>query len=355
MTVFALFMYRRLHVASQSVILTLHHSTGLTSRISRLVTLTVPSTQDKHVLNFPQCNTIRGFSISASWCNVTVEETSVHFRVNNSKPASEILANLSAEDAKRLKVLRLEYDVLLSSGVRVPSNMTDDNWLKILRDFATIHARKNYYSYLFKREKTIENDKKKAEVRRAVHQSRLERIEEMKQDENYLPKNTMHLKILDNTVNKWYRNNLFYSLINGPHLIFDLAFEAAMTELELNDLARQIQSSHGVNKVDREPFHFHMCNMAPDGVVAKKLSSLIPNFDQMPITVTSEHYTSCYPASQLIYLSPNAPAVMTQFEHDAVYIIGGIVDKAREDPLTYAKAKKEKIRTVRFPLDYYVR
>jgi len=43
------------------------------------------------------------------------------------------------------------------------------------------------------------------------------------------------------------------------------------------------------------------------------------------------------------------------FNVDDVYIIGAIVDKAKEDHLTFAKARKEKIRMVRFPLDNNVR
>jgi len=46
---------------------------------------------------------------------------------------------------------------------------------------------------------------------------------------------------------------------------------------------------------------------------------------------------------------------MDKFDPDDVYVVGCIVDKCAEKPLTFARAKEEKIRCVRFPFDHYVR
>jgi len=116
-----------------------------------------------------------------------------------------------------------------------------------------------------------------------------------------------------------------------------------------------MQLCHGDNKVDREPFHFHFCNLAPNGRAAKKLYTAIPNLPEIAYTVTDKHYLECYDRSRIVYLSPNAPHSMTEFEPDDVYVVGGIVDKRNERPLTFARAKREKIRCVRFPLDQHVR
>lgn len=116
-----------------------------------------------------------------------------------------------------------------------------------------------------------------------------------------------------------------------------------------------MQLCHHINKINREPFYFHFCNVLPNSVTSQKLQkALLQNKDGV-ITVTDNHYLKCFDKSQIIYLSPNAPTMMTEYDHDAVYVIGGIVDKAVEKPLTLAKAKKEKLRTVRLPIEKYVK
>ena len=46
---------------------------------------------------------------------------------------------------------------------------------------------------------------------------------------------------------------------------------------------------------------------------------------------------------------------MTTLDPDDVYVVGCIVDKSAAKPLTFARAKEEKIRCVRFPFDQHVR
>ena len=69
----------------------------------------------------------------------------------HTQSSTEILASLCGEELKRLKVLRLEYDVFYSTGVRVPEHIDDDDWLHLLRSCPSLQARKGYYHYLFKK------------------------------------------------------------------------------------------------------------------------------------------------------------------------------------------------------------
>lgn len=181
----------------------------------------------------------------------------------------------------------------------------------------------------------------------------MKRLEQMKLDGTYEFMNTIRMRTLESTMNQTYNNNLCYALMNGPHLVFDFSFEDEMSERELTNLVRQVQLCHGVNKVDREPFHFHFCNLLPDSITAKKLQlAMLLN---LPYTMTDQHYLQCYDPSRIVYLSPNAASYMTTFNHDDVYVLGSIVDKSGQKPLTFARAKKEKIRCVRFPFEQHVR
>lgn len=56
----------------------------------------------------------------------------------------------------------------------------------------------------------------------------------------------------------------------------------------------------------------------------------------------SEHFSEVIKDRRLVYLSPNAPRAFEngEFDHDAVYVVGGIVDKAIRRPVTHAKARR---------------
>ena len=61
-----------------------------------------------------------------------------------------------------------------------------------------------------------------------------------------------------------------------------------------------------------------------------------------PFTVRPEHFSEIIKNRRLVYLSPNAPRAFEhgEFDHDAVYVVGGIVDKAVRRPVTHARARR---------------
>jgi len=277
---------------------------------------------------------------------------------SSSDDATKILSELPPDEQKRLKVLRLEYDVLFSTGVRVPDTMIDDDWLTLLQKHVTLHSRKRYYMYLFKKEKAKQNEKRK----RKQHAKEAEERRTRKQEELEAAgpdaikfKNTFLLMIQESTMNRFWYNNVFRAMVNGPHIVFDFSYERHMTERELMNICTQMQLCHQLNKTNRQPFHFHFCNVPSGSLTESKLQVAFGNLPSCPITLTSQHYREIYPKEKLVYLSPSAPKVMDCVDDDDVYIIGAIVDKAVEDPLTLARAKEEKLRTVRFPIDKHIR
>lgn len=64
--------------------------------------------------------------------------------------------------------------------------------------------------------------------------------------------------------------------------------------------------------------------------------------EEYPFTVRSEHFAEVMKGRKLIYLSPNASHAFEngEFDHDATFVVGGIVDKAIRRPVTYAKARR---------------
>lgn len=298
-------------------------------------------------------------SSSTILCHQATKTSTMLDQCTNSSVTTEnsadLFADLTPVESKRLKVLKLEYDVFYSSGVRVPDVVSDEEWLYLLRQCPSVSSRKKRYVYLFKTEKSTTNQRLKAQINKQKHDEKRAHIKQMQEEGQCSFMNSFLLFVQEKTMNRSYQNNLAYSLMNGPHLVFDFSFEHVMSDQELTNLVRQIQLCHGDNKVVREPFHFHFCNLIPGSKTDQKLQKGIANLDSLPISLTHQSYTDCYPREKLVYLSPNAPTLLTKLDPDDVYVVGGIVDKAVEDPLTFAKAKKENIRTARFPLDKYVK
>lgn len=144
-------------------------------------------------------------------------------------------------------------------------------------------------------------------------------------------------------------------ILNEPPLIFDCGFCDTMTKFEIRDTARQLKHAFSENRLSRRPFVMHFCNMEQDSLLWRELSSQMKNIDKLPLTFHSGDVSEVFPIEKLVYLSPDASEVMHEFNEDDRYVIGSIVDKGNQLPLTLAKAKKLQIRCVRLPLDKYIR
>jgi len=188
------------------------------------------------------CRSIRGLSSSLPLCDRKQLTNETEDTVDELSPA-EVLANLSPEDSKRFKVLKLEYDVFMSTGVRVPDNVADEDWLHLLNKCDSPNNRARYYNYLFKREKAIAADILKRTANRRLREEKMKLAAQQKLEGTYEFLNRFMLYHRETTMNQWYNNNLCHSLVNGPHLVFDFSFEDQMRERELINLIRQVSSS----------------------------------------------------------------------------------------------------------------
>lgn len=188
----------------------------------------------------PNCSLIRCVSMSSA-CQDVKQLTSETVWVEDETHAADILANLSPENEKRLKVLKLEYDVFMSTGVRVPEYVSGEDWVHILYNCQSPSSREMYYKYLFKRENAIEASRLKREANRLAHEEKMKRLEQMKLDGNYDFLNSYRLCTHDGTISNWYNNNLYYAVMNGPHLVFDMSFEDEMADREIKNLVRQVK------------------------------------------------------------------------------------------------------------------
>ena len=253
--------------------------------------------------------------------------------------AKHMLENmLTEEESKKLEMIRLEIDILEVNGSMVPAEIKNWMWLELLRDAQSAGARR----------------------RRCFHWHKTETIRKMKEDQKK-KMSTVKLENQDDSYNKillpgysrFMKHNLAFSLMNGPHLVFDMDY--SMKRRERLRLMRHIMSAHALNKLEREPFHFHFCNISPSSDVSQSIDRNSPELRSMLYTITEQSYLDCYPPESLVYLSPDADDVLEEFSYDDVYIIGGLVETYTPERHSYAKAHKQAIRSARIPFEKYVK
>lgn len=144
-------------------------------------------------------------------------------------------------------------------------------------------------------------------------------------------------------------------MLKQPPLIFDCSFNDTMTKWEIQDAARQLKFAFSQNRNHRRPFVMHFCNMKQDSYLWKALKAQMKNIEQLPIRVHDGDITDVFPPEKLVYLSPDAEHELHEFNADDHYVVGTIVDKGTQMPLTLAKAKRLNIRCARLPLQKYIR
>ena len=122
------------------------------------------------------------------------------------------------------------------------------------------------------------------------------------------------------------------------------------------------------------PSFVTLCNLAIDGQIQQEFARRAnQNRAISCFEMTESNYLDLFDRKQLIYLSPHSPYEMSEYDHNAVYIIGAIVDASKVTrsssahvervdclgvsgrPLSLAKAKRDHIRHQRLPLERYLK
>lgn len=156
---------------------------------------------------------------------------------------------------------------------------------------------------------------------------------------------------------RFFFSRIWRSFVHdNSHLILDCSFENEMSTLELKSLVKQIALSHSVNRFHPMPFFFNLTGLRPNGRLHKMLLTQIPTLHSasFPAHVTDKFIPDHIAPERIVYLTPNSSNLLTEFNHNDVYIIGALVDKGEKKPLTLAKSKELGLRSARLPIDKFV-
>lgn len=271
------------------------------------------------------------------------------------------IANHSAEMEKKLRVLMLEAEVFRQEGKRAPdpSSLSDDKWEHLL-GLGSRSARMKYYSFLWQVEKRDENRQAKKEERREANVERKALLREQIKAEPHIAYGmnhcTMFLRIYEQTMDHWNNNKLIRAMQFSPKIAIDCSYGSFMTPQEASNAAKQFMLCFAENRTDDDPFDLHFCNASPESYSIKVLQKFIPKMYEtaFPMNVHEESMTEVFPKERLVYLTPHCRTDLTEYNPEDIYIIGGMVDKANNEALSLAKAKRQGLRMARFPLDRYL-
>ncbi|CAF0796811.1 unnamed protein product [Rotaria sp. Silwood1] len=265
-------------------------------------------------------------------------------------------ADLSEE--QRRDVIQIEMQTLKESGERVPEVIPDERWTELL-NLPLLESRKKLYGYLFLRE--LSHKRRAAtvalnDIRRAESaKRRAELLSEGKQPTNY-PGYSSIFRHIGRHHEKSIREQILLAPARlGELLVIDCGFEEEHARgYYLSNLVDQIQYLFADITRYHSPSFVYLCNLSRYGRLRAEFTRRA-SLENMCFEFTESNYLDLFPHDKLIYLSPDSNVEMTSFDHDAIYIIGGIADRTGKKPLTFGKAKRENIKHQRFPIDRYVK
>lgn len=276
--------------------------------------------------------------------------------------AAQYLSNLTEEEKKKLQAYKLEYEVTSSISSQAPIEMKDEWWAQLLMTGHSSSKRKNLLRFFQKKESALLlKAKKKGENEKKMELHNAEK-KILMGDLLYNPvkKNTIHIKILRQTMVHQTDSKLAQSMLFGRPFVVDMSYEPYMGIKEKNSCVDQLLNGYGANRSRNEPSDLIFTNWIHDSFIFKKLNYIQKERSAYPTLMmkcTEQNYVDLFPKERLVYLSPHSPFELVQDHPDNIYIMGGYVDlgggKEGQKPVSYAKAKQEKIRSCRLPLDKY--
>jgi len=283
-------------------------------------------------------------------------------------------------DEEKLVHVKAEFEHMKQAGfIQLPQTMSAEHWSE-LSQLPSYRKRNLYLKHISVCEKRREKEimmkaKKKSQRDERFDPAWNERGNLM---EYGLWKNSIFLKNDKSYMTSIKRRKLLNAKLYGQPIIFDLSYNKHMNKHERKDLAIQIGRSMKHNLDHPDPCDLHICNFNPRDECSQILLKYFPRLSRKD-SLVSLHEVSCtevFPASQLVYLSPDADdevdgelstvapganekagpeALRTDAELTSVapwtaYVVGGLVDLGPGLPLSLARARALGVPARRLPL-----
>lgn len=221
---------------------------------------------------------------------------------------------------------------LRESGERVPDAIPDEYWPDLIST-PLLNNRKSLYNYLFVREVT----KRKRVLEKAAKQER--RIQSLARHSelaaaglpltNYPGYKSIFRQLTGGQTERWIRDHKLITQARlGEQVIVDCGFEVDHARSRyVGKLVDQLEYFFAHIHQYHSPSFVTLCNFATDGQIAKEFARRSSQNRSVSCFETTEaNYLDLFNRQNLVYLSPHSPYEMLEYDHDAVYIIGAVID-----------------------------
>lgn len=149
------------------------------------------------------------------------------------------------------------------------------------------------------------------------------------------------------------QSRLWSSALDGQNVVLDFSLLADRMQSEKMSICSQSQRIVLFNKEADMPFNVWFTSLTDQSVINR--FNTVNLFKPTNFVNQSErHFTELFPKQKLVYLSPDAEEAIEKFDRETVYILGALVDRYEDNPLTFESAKRHGIRSVRLPLKEHV-
>ncbi|KPI87030.1 hypothetical protein ABL78_3895 [Leptomonas seymouri] len=147
-----------------------------------------------------------------------------------------------------------------------------------------------------------------------------------------------------------------------PVLVFDLSFAWCMTVPDAKSTVSQVKFSYSSLRSAGFPFRPVITSLLGkeksdtehDAARQHEVLQVLDSFEgfrRFPPQIThDEHWSELFPADGVVFLTADAPDVLTTIEPNTVYIIGAFVDHNQHKGLSYAAAQRHNVRSARLPI-----
>lgn len=261
------------------------------------------------------------------------------------------------ETKRRLRPLLRQHKLRLRHGLLAPLNLTRENVIDLLAQ-PSFTKRCRFFEYLAHKERKLlrELEREAGVVVPATPEPKPPRPPFVPHTADYTDEyrlfgNCFFIRLQEASINTFYESRQIPAVLFGQSLVFDMGYDDQMTPRECNKASIDLRAVYSRNRISRDPFHLHFCNANPKHRTTELLRNALfePAKHTTLSEVTERSYLDLFPKERIVYLTPEGKETLDVFDHDAVYVVGVLVDKDTKEGATFAKATQEGVRTMRFP------
>ena len=138
---------------------------------------------------------------------------------------------------------------------------------------------------------------------------------------------------------------------NKLRIAIDCSFDDLMSEKDVTKLGKQIQRCYSINRHMDDPLQLHLTNI--QGKTLNRLEGFVDGYRNWDVHLKSESLIGLFQPSEVVYLCAESENVLSTFDDNKIYVIGGFVDHNAHKGLAYERAKAVGFQHARLPIDKF--